>query len=157
MPVRRFVFSRSTWWRNKEKPLYSATFAGLKWHFYRLGFPHLNPLGAVVVGRRPGVCLSLLIQSCKLRVPCEGIDAPCAVRAGGWKLPIWDQARLHSQRLWTTCRVWMNCESKADGKVEGEKAKRTERGVKKHPKKRQINSPFIHLKKIRNIKKNVSD
>lgn len=51
-------------------------------------FPHLDPLGAVVAGRRPGVGLSLLIQSRKLRVPREGVNAPRAVRAGGGKLPV---------------------------------------------------------------------
>lgn len=115
MPVRRFVFSRSTWRRDKEN---SYTICNLQhlpasaMTFYHWRLPHLDPLWAVVVGRRPGVRLSLLVQSGKLRVPREGVNAPCAVRAGGWNLPIRDEARLHSQRLWATCRVWINYESK---------------------------------------------
>lgn len=100
----------------------------------RWGPPHLDPLGSVVVWRRPGVGLSLLIQSGELRVPRESVNAPCAERAGGWNLPIWDQAGLHTQWLRATCRVWINCEWKGDGKKDGGKQQKEEKTPMNKPK-----------------------
>lgn len=164
MPVRRFVFSRSTWRRNKDKntyPLQHLRIQHISIYFFLplitlWGFAHLDPLGAVVVCRRPGIRLPLLVQSGKLRVPGESVDAPRAVRAGGRELAVWDEAGLHPQRLWATCRVWIHCKLKADGRTEGgdAKATRREREERKwrHPKRKQIN-----LTNLKGIQRKVTD
>lgn len=143
--------------KEQRQQLYSVSSFGFKGHLTADVSPHLDPLWAVVACRRPGVRLSLLIQSGILRVPREGIDAPRAESAGGWKLPIWDEARLHSQRLWATCRVWINCEWKVEGGKDGgreTKATERERGKEKNTPK---GIKFIHLKKNRNIQKKNND
>lgn len=113
--------------QQRQKQLSSATLLFVLPLMTLWGFAHLDPLGAIVVCRRPGVRLPLLVQSGKLRVPGESVDAPRAVRAGGRELAVWDEARLHPQRLWATCRVWIHCELKADGRTEGGDAKATGR------------------------------
>lgn len=151
MPVRRFVFSRSTWGRSRKKmALPTSNFKENK-IFKKgdcCGFPHLDPLWAVVVSRRPCISLPHLIQPGKLRVPRESINAPRAVRAGGWKLPVWDEPRLHTKRLWATCRVWINCESKGRrtdggrGKPKRQKEKRGENWNHPTEKKNQLHPTF---------------
>lgn len=82
----RLVFSRSTWeWDRVKlsavKPVKESQQGG--------GVsPYLDPLGAVVVGGRPSVCLAVLVQTGEVRVPGEAVDAPGAEGAGGGDLPV---------------------------------------------------------------------
>lgn len=100
--------------------------------------PHLDPLGAVVVHGRPSIGLPVLVQAGKVRVPREAVNAPGTERTGGWNVPVWDEPGLHSQWLWATCRVWINCECWADGGRERQSRRKRKSGGKWiHPQKRK--------------------
>lgn len=65
---------------------------------------HLKPLGPVVAGSGPGICLALFVQTGEVRVPGKWLKAPCSEDAGRRDLAVWHQARLHAHRLRATWR-----------------------------------------------------